>query len=67
MSLFGESFSANDWFKSTYSSSSQGCVEVKLTRDAAGVRDSKNPAGEQLAFNSDQWGSFVSMLKGHMH
>jgi len=32
------------WFKSTFSSGgSDSCVEVRLTGDAAWLRDSKNP------------------------
>ena len=34
------------WFKSTRSGSNdEGCVEVRLTEDAVGVRDSKNVTG----------------------
>jgi hypothetical protein len=34
------------WRKSSYSGGNNGnCVEVALTADETGVRDSKNPAG----------------------
>ena len=67
MSRFGESFSTTNWFKSSYSSNAHACVEVALTSAAAGVRDSKDRAGGELTFSSDQWGSFVSALKEQSH
>ncbi len=60
MSLFGESFEVNQWFKSTYSSNAHACVEVALTSTAAGVRDSKDRTGGQLTFGPEQWRSFLA-------
>ncbi|MGW7363140.1 DUF397 domain-containing protein [Streptomyces sp. NPDC054841] len=52
------------WFKSSYSSSSDGndCVEVASSPSCPTlhVRDSKNPEGPQLAFGSAAWSGFLS-------
>ncbi|MEU9467166.1 DUF397 domain-containing protein [Streptomyces avermitilis] len=50
------------WFKSSYSSSSEGdsCVEVANTPGAVHVRDSKNTAGPQLALKPEAWAGFVT-------
>ncbi|MGW4512856.1 DUF397 domain-containing protein [Streptomyces sp. NPDC004393] len=49
------------WFKSSYSSSSEGdsCVEIASSRDTVHVRDSKSPAGPSLAFSPASWAAFV--------
>lgn len=51
------------WRKSSYSGGSQdgACVEVSLTHDAL-VRDSKNVAGEVLAFSTSSWRAFVASI-----
>ncbi|MGW7454176.1 DUF397 domain-containing protein [Streptomyces sp. NPDC054787] len=51
-----------DWFKSSYSSGSEGdsCVEVATTPAAVHVRDSKDPALPHLAFTPAAWTGFVS-------
>jgi hypothetical protein len=51
------------WFKSSYSSSSEGdsCVEIALTPDAVHVRDSKHSdASPRLALAPEAWADFVS-------
>ncbi|MEU9315208.1 DUF397 domain-containing protein [Streptomyces sp. NPDC048295] len=50
------------WFKSSYSSSSEGdsCVEVATTPGAVHVRDSKNTPGPQLAVTPTAWTDFVN-------
>ncbi|MEU6193007.1 DUF397 domain-containing protein [Streptomyces sp. NPDC047061] len=54
------------WFKSSYSSSSEGdsCVEVATTPATVHVRDSKNTAapsrGPHLAFPPATWTAFLS-------
>ncbi|MFJ3784810.1 DUF397 domain-containing protein [Streptomyces sp. NPDC090093] len=50
------------WFKSSYSSSSEGdsCVEVAAAPGAVHVRDSKCADGPQLALTPDAWVGFVS-------
>ncbi|MFF4019437.1 DUF397 domain-containing protein [Streptomyces sp. NPDC001843] len=49
------------WFKSSYSSGTDGnsCVELAVTPGAIHVRDSKDTAGPRLAFAPDAWADFV--------
>ncbi|MFF4491770.1 DUF397 domain-containing protein [Streptomyces sp. NPDC001544] len=49
------------WFKSSYSSGTDGnsCVELAVTPGTVHVRDSKNTAGPRLAFTQDTWARFV--------
>lgn len=51
-----------DWFKSSYSDSSDGseCVEVAAAVGAVHVRDSKNPQGARLGLSPTAWASFVA-------
>jgi hypothetical protein len=51
------------WRKSSYSGATEdsACVEVSLSHDAL-VRDSKNQAGEVLAFSTSAWRSFVATV-----
>ncbi|MDJ0465214.1 DUF397 domain-containing protein [Streptomyces sp. H27-C3] len=51
-----------EWFKSSYSSSSEGdsCVEVATAPGSVHVRDSKNPPGPRLAFAPAAWAGFIS-------
>lgn len=51
-----------EWFKSSYSSSSEGdsCVEVATAPEVVHVRDSKNLPGPQLAFGTGAWIGFIS-------
>ncbi|WP_328396203.1 DUF397 domain-containing protein [Nocardia sp. NBC_00416] len=55
--------SGAQWFKSSYSSGSQECVEVAhVERDMVGVRDSKNPTGPALAFAPEDWDAFTDAV-----
>ncbi|WP_329053256.1 DUF397 domain-containing protein [Streptomyces violaceus] len=49
------------WFKSSYSSSSEGdsCLEVATGPGTVHVRDSKNVEGPRLAFAPAAWDNFV--------
>ena len=49
------------WFKSSYSSGSEGdsCVEVATEPGTVRVRDSKNVDGPRLAFTPAAWADFV--------
>ncbi|MFC5956848.1 DUF397 domain-containing protein [Streptomyces pratens] len=49
------------WFKSSYSSSSEGdsCVEIATQPGTVHVRDSKDVDGGQLAFAPAAWADFV--------
>lgn len=55
-----------DWFKSSYSSSSNGedCVEVAATPGTVHVRDSKNAEGARLVFGPGVWAGFVAYASG---
>ena len=51
------------WFKSSYSSGTQGdsCVEIAVAPRTVRVRDSKTaPTGPRLAFTPASWTAFVS-------
>ncbi|MEU0677781.1 DUF397 domain-containing protein [Streptomyces sp. NPDC006172] len=52
------------WFKSSYSSSSEGdsCVELALTPDAVHVRDSKVVEGPRFAVAPSTWARFLPYL-----
>ncbi|SFT06902.1 DUF397 domain-containing protein [Saccharopolyspora flava] len=47
------------WRKSSRSSNYGNCVEVAFAGDDVLARDSKNPAGQHLAFDQVAWSSFV--------
>jgi hypothetical protein len=52
------------WFKSTRSGgANEGCVEVRLTEVAVGVRDSKNVTGPAFRFAPGQWRTFLAAAK----
>ncbi|MEU4202434.1 DUF397 domain-containing protein [Streptomyces sp. NPDC045470] len=52
--------SAFSWTKSSYSGGNGACVEVAVPAPAAiAVRDSKNPDGPRLTFDTSAWNSFV--------
>ncbi|WP_406442662.1 DUF397 domain-containing protein [Streptomyces sp. NBC_01613] len=50
------------WFKSSYSSSSEGdsCVEIAATPATIHVRDSKHTDGPRLALQPTAWAEFVA-------
>lgn len=51
-----------DWFKSSYSDSSDinDCVEVATTPGTVHVRDSKDVPGPQLAVSGTAWAGFLA-------
>jgi hypothetical protein len=52
------------WTKSSRSSSTGSCVEVRRTLDGnIQVRDSKDPSGPVLAFSRDEWIAFIRRTK----
>jgi hypothetical protein len=51
-----------EWRKSNRSGDSGNCLEIAELPDAIAVRDSKDPAGPVLAFNSDAWHTFVAAV-----
>lgn len=56
-----------EWFKSSYSSSSEGdsCVEVATAPGTVHVRDSKDLGGPQLALAATAWAGFVAYAVGN--
>ncbi|MFF2327053.1 MULTISPECIES: DUF397 domain-containing protein [unclassified Streptomyces] len=56
-----------EWFKSSFSDSSDGndCVEVAAAPGTVHVRDSKNAQGPRLAFGPDAWAGFVPYAAEH--
>jgi len=52
------------WRKSTYSSANGNCVEVATNLPAIiAVRDSKNPDGPALIFDSRSWSAFLADVR----
>ncbi|MBZ6289320.1 DUF397 domain-containing protein [Streptomyces olivaceus] len=54
------------WFKSSYSSGSEGdsCVEIATVPGTVHVRDSKDVEGPRLAFAPAAWAGFVPYAAG---
>lgn len=52
-------FDAEGWVKSSFSSATGECVEVKQARSMVAVRDSKNRAAGLLILPPTSWHSFV--------
>ena len=50
------------WFKSSWSTETADCVEVRLG-DEVGVRDSKAPSDGQLSVDQTAWGAFLAVLE----
>ncbi|MGW3949620.1 DUF397 domain-containing protein [Streptomyces sp. NPDC004752] len=56
----------SDWRKSSYSENQDGgCIEVSDGYlEGVPVRDSKNPHGPAVIFETAAWSSFVGAVKG---
>jgi len=55
----------NNWFKSSFSAVSNGCVEVAISNAnsievTVRVRDSKDPNGPVLMFSRAEWDAFTA-------
>lgn len=56
------------WKKSSRSGGNGGqCVELAVTDEHAGVRDSKNPDGGVLIFPRAKLNEFLGALRGTLH
>ncbi|MEV5412595.1 DUF397 domain-containing protein [Thermopolyspora sp. NPDC052614] len=53
------------WRKSSRSGSGENCVEAARVGGMVAVRDSKRPAGPNLAFTSSEWGRFIESVKAN--
>ncbi|WP_019856035.1 DUF397 domain-containing protein [Actinopolyspora mortivallis] len=51
------------WRKSSRSANNAHCVEVALTSEAVGVRDTKDRQGGILTITPTAWAGFVERLK----
>lgn len=52
------------WRTSSWSGTGGGqCVQAAITEAAAGLRDSKNPAGGELHVSRNSFASFVSAIR----
>jgi hypothetical protein len=53
------------WRKSSYSGSSNNCVEVATSGAAVTIRDSKAPDGPALTFSPQAWATFTTSIKAN--
>jgi len=61
-----DDLSGATWRKSSFSGGNGGdCVEVAVLPDARrAVRDSKDPDGGAVVFDSGEWNAFIKRMKG---
>ncbi|MFI1385834.1 DUF397 domain-containing protein [Embleya sp. NPDC020886] len=53
-----------EWFKSSYSTPANDCVEgTRTSDDAMSIRDSKDPGQGTFRFPSHTWEPFLAALK----
>lgn len=59
--------SLTGWFKSSYSSSTGSCVEIRFDHGTVGVRDSKrlhlDAREQQLTLGTTEWATFLRALQ----
>jgi hypothetical protein len=56
------------WRKSSYSGSNGGnCIEISAAPGAIAVRDSNDPHGPVLTFDSQDWRRFADQVKAAPH
>lgn len=51
------------WRTSSYTGQTGQCVEVAVTPDVVGVRDTKNRAGGHFTVSAQQFGAFLAAVK----
>jgi len=49
--------------KSSFCTDAHGCVEVRIQRDLAQIRDAKDQDGPWLTFDRQEWSAFVAGVK----
>lgn len=54
---------AADWRKSSYCTSSSSCVEISQSPSGTAMRDTKDPDGPQLSFDTTSWAQFVTGVR----
>ncbi|MEV4645684.1 DUF397 domain-containing protein [Saccharopolyspora sp. NPDC049357] len=55
------------WRKSSRSANNSYCVEVAVTDEVVGVRDTKDRESGTLAFSRERWNDFLSGLRNQQH
>ncbi|GAA4081529.1 hypothetical protein GCM10022214_45510 [Actinomadura miaoliensis] len=56
------------WRKSSHSNGAGGeCVELAAAHPGVAVRDSRQPTGPILSFQSDEWATFLQNVKAGQH
>lgn len=58
-------FPPSAWRTSSYTGTGGQCVEVALTPQAVGVRDTKNRTGGHFTVSPQRWAEFVHHIKQH--
>jgi hypothetical protein len=53
-----------EWRRGT-KCSNETCAEVAISGNNAYLRNSKDPAGQWLVFNADEWRSFLAGAQDH--
>lgn len=53
----------NEWFKSSFSSAGDNCVEVRFAEDGVAVRNSKSPLAGAVDFTYDEWSAFLAGVR----
>ncbi len=56
-------FPSNIWRKASRTTEQGQCVEVALTNERVGVRDSKHRSGGHFEVSPQQWAIFVGYVK----
>lgn len=56
-------FPHHSWRTASYTTEQGHCVEVALTPERVGVRDSKHRAGGHFDVSPDAWAAFIAAVK----